>query len=176
VNNNELDRQIDELERFLAREDPSLSEQFNKLERESAQNAVSVFSLLVASVVLLGIGLATMSLVAFGSGVAAFVASFLVDGVYQRSLTNRGSRGQDSFGASKRTSSATTSSPMVTARELHPSRRPSPFPGSSGRGKTLMPLFASVDPQPQPLAVPAHGGMSCTWTYRHRPRSVRCLR
>ena len=93
MNNDQLDRQIEELERFLHRDDPSLSKRFRQLERESTRNDVTVFSLLAISAVLLGIGVANLSLVAFCTGAAAFVASFLVDHLHQRKL-DEPSRGE----------------------------------------------------------------------------------
>ena len=175
MNNDNLDRQIEELERFLNREDPSLSKRFIELERASTRNVVSVASLLVISVVLLGIGLATLSFVAFGSGTVAFIGSFIVDGLHHRRLRNQSARGGPLPGASMGSGSSTTSSFAVVMRELHPSRRLPPFPDSSSYQKRLIPLFATVDRQPR-QRVSAHGGMSCIWTYCHRPRSVHCSR
>ena len=84
MNNDQLDRQIEEFERFLDREDPSLSKRFEQLERGRARNVVSVSSLLVISAVLLGIGVANLSLAVFAVGTAAFVAAFFVDHYHQR--------------------------------------------------------------------------------------------
>jgi hypothetical protein len=71
-NKDKIDRQIEELERFLDREDPSLSTRFSQPERGSTRNVVS---LVVISVVLLAIGLATLSVVAFGIGAPAWSTS-----------------------------------------------------------------------------------------------------
>ena len=86
MNNDQLDRQIEELERLLHRDDPSWSKRFRELERGSTRNDVTVFSLLAISALLLGIGVANLSLVAFLTGAAAFVASFVVDHLHERRL------------------------------------------------------------------------------------------
>lgn len=166
MNNDNLDRQIEELERFLEREDPLLSKRFIELDRASTRNVVSVASLLVVSVVLLGIGITTLSLVAFGSGTVAFIASFVVDGFYHRRLRSQRHRRVPVAGANMGSGSSATS---------YSSRRLPPFPGSSSYQRRLIPLFATVDRQPR-LRVSADGGMPCMWTYRHRPRSVHCSR
>ena len=86
INNDELARQIDELEQNLRRDDPALAQQFNKLQRAHTRNDVAVFSLLAAAAVLLAVALATTSRVAGLGGVAAYLASFLVDNRHQRRL------------------------------------------------------------------------------------------
>lgn len=86
MNIDQLDQQIDEFEQALHREDPSLSKRLRKLERGSTRNDLTVFSLLVISAVLFWIGLANQSPVAFAIGAAAFVASFLVDSLHERTL------------------------------------------------------------------------------------------
>jgi hypothetical protein len=83
INNDELARQIDELEQNLRRDDPTLAQQFSKLQRAHRRNEVTVFSLLAAAAVLLAIALATTSPIAGLGGIVAYVAAF---GVYDHHL------------------------------------------------------------------------------------------
>jgi hypothetical protein len=87
MNTDQLAQQIDELERALQQEDPSLARRFEKLQRTNTRNDAAVFSLLAISAVLLAIALATPSAVAGLGGVAAYLASFLVDTRHQRRLS-----------------------------------------------------------------------------------------
>jgi hypothetical protein len=86
MNDDQLARQIDELERALERDDPSLAKRFDKLQRANTRNDVAVFSLLAISAVLLAVAFTTLSAVTGLGGVAAYLASFLVDTRYQRRL------------------------------------------------------------------------------------------
>ena len=92
ITNDQLARQIDDLEENLRRDDPALAQQFNKLQRAHTRNDVTVFSLLAAAAVLLAIALANTSRVAGLSGVAAYLASFLVDNRHQRKLREASTR------------------------------------------------------------------------------------
>jgi hypothetical protein len=87
TSNDQLARQIDELEQNLRRDDPALAQQFNKLQRAHTRNEVTVFSLLAAAAVLLAIALAATSPVAGFGGIVAYVAAF---GVYDRHLRKLG--------------------------------------------------------------------------------------
>lgn len=87
ISNDQLARQIDELEQNLRRDDPALAEKFNKLQRAHTRIDVAVFSLLAAAAVLLAIALATTSPVAGFGGIAAYVAAF---GVYDHHLRKLG--------------------------------------------------------------------------------------
>ena len=87
ISNDQLARQIDELEQNLRRDDPALAQQFSKLQRAHRRIEVAVFSLLAAAVVLLAIALATTSPVAGLGGIVAYVAAF---GVYDRHLRKLG--------------------------------------------------------------------------------------
>jgi hypothetical protein len=87
MDNDQLVRKIDELERALRRDDPSLSKRLNQLQRRDKWNDVAVFSLLTLSAVLLATAVATRSPAAGGAGVVAYLASFLVDQRHQRQLT-----------------------------------------------------------------------------------------
>jgi hypothetical protein len=83
LTNDQLARQIDELEQNLRRDDPSLAKQFNKLQRAHTRIDTAVFSLLATAAVLLAIALATTSPVAGFGGIVAYVAAF---GFYHRHL------------------------------------------------------------------------------------------
>jgi hypothetical protein len=83
ITNDQLARQIDELEQNLRRDDPSLAQQFNKLQRARTRIDIAVFSLLAAAAVLLAVALATTSPVAGFGGIVAYVAAF---GVYNQHL------------------------------------------------------------------------------------------
>ena len=86
MNNHQLARQFDELELALVQDDPSLSKRFRNLQQRSTRNDVAVFSLLTLSAVLLAAGLGSLSPFAWGAGVAAYVASFIVDNQHERTL------------------------------------------------------------------------------------------
>ena len=87
ITDDQLARQIDELEQNLRRDDPALAQQFNMLDRAHRRIEVTVFSLLAAAVVLLAIALATTSPVAGLCGIVAYVAAF---GVYNHDLRKLG--------------------------------------------------------------------------------------
>ena len=59
---------------------PALSDRLRRVERHQSRNALAVFCLLGVDVVLMTIGLARLSFVAWSTGAAAVVMSFLVDG------------------------------------------------------------------------------------------------
>jgi hypothetical protein len=86
MNINELDTRVDEIERQLLRDDPSLDRQFARLDPANRRHDVTVFAMLVSSAAFLMIGLATMSIVAWLVGVVAFVASLSVDTRLEREL------------------------------------------------------------------------------------------
>ncbi len=84
MENSQLDRQINEIEQALSNDDPELVSRFRLLDGRDVQRDRIVFSLLAASMLLLGYGLSMQSGAAFLAGAAAFVASFMVDGHYER--------------------------------------------------------------------------------------------
>jgi hypothetical protein len=86
MKNEQLDRQIDELERALRHEDPALSKRFDRLQRNSMRNDIVVFSLLAVSAVLLAVGFATLSPFAWAAGAAGYIGSFAVDSRHERGL------------------------------------------------------------------------------------------
>jgi hypothetical protein len=83
ITDDQLARQIDELEENLRRDDPSLAQQFTTLRRARTRVDITVFSLLAAAAVLLAIALATTSPIAGFGGIVAYVAAF---GVYNQHL------------------------------------------------------------------------------------------
>lgn len=74
-----VNRQIDEIERHLRIEDPALVRRVAQRRRREAAQAIAVFALLASSAVLLTAGLATLSPVVYCAGAAAFLAAFLAD-------------------------------------------------------------------------------------------------
>lgn len=74
-----VSRAIEEIERALRAEDPSLVQKFRDVEERLRATDIAVFSLLGASVVLLCVGLATASASPWYMGAAAFGACFVVD-------------------------------------------------------------------------------------------------
>ncbi len=86
MNTEQLDRQIDEIEQALIRDDPELVNRFRLLDGRDARRDVIVFSLLITSMVLLGYGLSMHSGAAWLAGAAAVTASFVVDEYYERRL------------------------------------------------------------------------------------------
>jgi hypothetical protein len=86
MNSDQLTRQFDQIESTLRREDRALARRFKKLQRADTRNDVAVFSLLTVSAVLLGAFWATLSVIAGLGGVAAYLASFLVDTHHRRQL------------------------------------------------------------------------------------------
>lgn len=75
---------LHDIELRLLRDDPDFVQRMQRLQRANVANAVVVVVLLVASAVLLAIGLATQSAFAWLAGVFAFLAAFPVDGLYRR--------------------------------------------------------------------------------------------
>ena len=74
-----LNRQIDEIERYLRTEDPALVRRIEQQRRRHAAQAIAVSALLTASTILLAVGLATVSPVMYCAGVAAFLTAFVAN-------------------------------------------------------------------------------------------------
>jgi hypothetical protein len=85
VTNDLLERQIDEIERAVLLDDPAFARHF-RMEAPDTGHETLVFLLLVASALLLAVGLTTLAPVAWFAGSAAFVASSVVDARHQRKL------------------------------------------------------------------------------------------
>jgi len=77
---------INDIELGLLQEDPDFVRRLRRLQRADVMNTLTVFVLLVMSVVLLTVGFATRSSFAWFAGGLAFLASFGVDGRFQRRL------------------------------------------------------------------------------------------
>lgn len=75
----QVNDEIDEIERALRAGDPELDKRLRRLQRREAVHVVSVFALLAVGAVLLVVGLAILSPVAWCVGVAAYLAAFVVD-------------------------------------------------------------------------------------------------
>ncbi len=84
MNNEQVDRCINEISAALIREDPELASRFRLLDGHNALRDRLVFSLLAASMALLGYGLAMQEGASFLTGGVAFVASFVVDSRFER--------------------------------------------------------------------------------------------
>jgi Protein of unknown function (DUF3040) len=77
-------RAIEEIERALRAEDPSLVRRFRDVEQRLGATDIAVFSLLAASVVLLSVGLATASAAPWYIGAVAYGTCFVVDHQHKR--------------------------------------------------------------------------------------------
>jgi len=86
---------IDDIEFRLLQDDPAFVRQLHRLQRAEFANTLTVVGLLVISVVLLTVGLATRSSFAWVAGGLAFLATFGVDGRYQRGLGRKPTRSAD---------------------------------------------------------------------------------
>ena len=78
MNNDQRILEIDDIERALLGEDPTLPKRMRALERTDTLNVFVVFSLLATGAVLLAVGLATLSFGVWTTGVAALIMSALV--------------------------------------------------------------------------------------------------
>jgi uncharacterized membrane protein YesL len=77
---------IAEVERGLAHDDSEFVRRFRSRYRAEIVTALSVFLLLAAGAVLLTIGLATVSWPAWIAGILAFLGSFAVNALHDRSV------------------------------------------------------------------------------------------
>lgn len=84
MNDEQVGRVIDDLERTLVVDDPVFVRHFHKVYRCEAINVVVVSSLLAVGAVLLAVGLATAALIPCAIGVAAFVGAVVVDERHKR--------------------------------------------------------------------------------------------
>ena len=84
MNDDQVGRAIDEIERALVVEDPAFLHRFRNVQRSEAVNAVAVVVLLVVGAVLLTVGLATSAPIPGSLGVAALIGAVLVDDLHKR--------------------------------------------------------------------------------------------
>ena len=86
VGDDPLRRQINDLERALWREDPTLMLQVRRRHRIDPASVMTVFALLAAGSVLVTVGAATSTIAAGAAGVLAMAAACLIDRLHQRAL------------------------------------------------------------------------------------------
>ena len=84
MNADALDRRIEEIERQLLRNEPTLGTQFTKRDPVNRRREAIVDTLLVSSFLSLMIGLATMSIIAWLAGAVSLIASFSIDMRHER--------------------------------------------------------------------------------------------
>lgn len=84
MNDEQVRREIDEIERALVTEDAAFVHRIRNLRRNEAVHAVAVFGLLAVGAVLLTIGMATYALIPWSLGAVAFALAVLVDELHQR--------------------------------------------------------------------------------------------
>lgn len=82
----QLDRRINEIERGILRDHPTLDREFAKLDHVDRWHDATVFLLLAASAVFLMIGLSTMSTTAWVAGGISVATAFTVDARHEREL------------------------------------------------------------------------------------------
>ena len=80
----QVNRQFDEIARRLAADDQGLIRRAERIRRREVVHVALVFALLTAAVVLLAVGIAALSAVAWSAGLTAFVAAPIVDHVLQQ--------------------------------------------------------------------------------------------
>jgi hypothetical protein len=84
MNDEQIGRAIDELERALVVDDPGFVQRIRHVHRRETAHVVAVFVLLGAGMVLLTAGLASTAVVPWALGLASFVLAVVVDEVHKR--------------------------------------------------------------------------------------------
>ncbi|MFP5489037.1 MAG: DUF3040 domain-containing protein [Acidimicrobiia bacterium] len=79
MDDEQVNRQIDEIERHLRIEDPALIRRVERRRPREFAQVIAVFALLASSAVFLTAGLATVSPVVYCAGVVSFLAAFVAD-------------------------------------------------------------------------------------------------
>lgn len=74
-----FDGALADIERGMANDDPAFVRRLQRLKRADDANAATIFALLLLSVVLLAVGLATISWLPWIAGALAFITAFAVD-------------------------------------------------------------------------------------------------
>ena len=92
MDSHHIDWDIEAIERGLRIEDPDLDRRLRQMWRREAQRVTAVVALLAASLILLTVGLATLSASAWVAGVTAFLAAFAVDRLLDGTVRLRGVR------------------------------------------------------------------------------------
>lgn len=86
MNEEQVSRTINEIEQALKREDPAFVRRLHALRRAEIGTVVTVALLLVSGAVLLTVGLATLSWLAWGGGLLALLTSVVVDERHKHTL------------------------------------------------------------------------------------------
>lgn len=84
MNDEQVGRAIDELERALVADDPGFVHRIRRTQRLETVHVAAVFVLLAAGVVLLTAGLASTAVVPWALGLASMVLAVVVDEVHKR--------------------------------------------------------------------------------------------
>jgi hypothetical protein len=86
MKDDQVSRAIEEIEVGLAHDDPAFVRRVRALRRAEIGTVITVFLLLAAGTVLLTVGVATASSIAWGAGLLSFLASFVIDGHHKHAL------------------------------------------------------------------------------------------
>jgi hypothetical protein len=84
MNDEQIGRAIDELERGLVIDDPGFVQRIRNVRRLETAHVAAVFILLAAGVVLLTAGLASTAAVPWALGLASMLLAVVVDEVHKR--------------------------------------------------------------------------------------------
>ncbi|MGH9214444.1 MAG: DUF3040 domain-containing protein [Acidimicrobiales bacterium] len=84
MNDDQISHAIQRIEQGLADDDPSFVQRFRAVRRAEACTVLAVFLLLATGAVLVTVGLAVPSWIAWGAGLLAFAASVAVDEHHKR--------------------------------------------------------------------------------------------
>jgi hypothetical protein len=86
MNDDQVSRALDEIERSLCQDDPAFERRLRAVRRAEIGTVLTVALLLVSGAVLLTVGLATLSWMAWGGGLVALLTSVLVDEHHKHAL------------------------------------------------------------------------------------------
>jgi hypothetical protein len=86
MNDDQVSRALDEIERSLCQDDPAFERRLRAVRRSEIGTVLTVALLLVSGAVLLTVGLATLSWMAWGAGLIALLTSVLVDEHHKHAL------------------------------------------------------------------------------------------
>jgi hypothetical protein len=86
IEDDPLRRQINDIERVLWHDDPTLMLRIRRLQRLDTASVLTVFALMAIGSVLVTVGAATSTITVGGSGLIAMVAACLINRRHQRTL------------------------------------------------------------------------------------------
>ena len=86
MKNDLLEVEINEIERTLLHDDPAFARRVRALEAPDHGHETLTVALLVASALLLAVGLTTLAPAVWVAGAAAFITSSMVNGRHERKL------------------------------------------------------------------------------------------